>query len=649
MEGKLQYAITDGLSVQDVTKDVRTISGRSLLMPQAPFSLRALVMQLFKHTPADTLTQWGFDQPHQDDLLSRLRKDLPFISCPLSGFLDHLLTKAHGIHVKPNTRPPTRKAAPEAEATTIGSDIALTDQLLSFIGAETAATPYGALVDLPTLEDSPTPFKAVVHGQFRFQKLNIIDKFGQVVTAIDPSTGRNFITPCTSQYFSCQARPEGNDSVANSVVIEAGADNEFVQLPPIINHEARINCCFVVRDAPGAPWRPTTEWENPVWGWMVVNYPDRSLQLFYPDGSFYRELSPGRDETSLDSEWIPFEAPPTADNSAHPLLDSLVGLLHSKQNLQDCFTMISEAQDNSPHTPAQYAESLPAVTGKPIALVTTGWSLELASPPLPNQSAVIPTPPSPGLLDYQFKVKVGDKDRAYDGLVGYLDGGVGNQVNIAFDQIFTHFPAPPTVPPASKPVTVGISSDNYPPFRPFFISSLDAVDPGPAGLPNSTQYGLQWTNKLRILGTLMDPYLPVHGYSGVLPMATLRLPPWPVEAAIKKMAAFFKAGPLLLMQDVPGQYAPQYALPDGVDLKDFPVRPTPTIPLAIGGTAAEWHYLQPYPVAGAPGTEEQRLYNAYPTAPSTTTKMTLPAAPYTAVEGYLHLPGQAHHGAGSEG
>jgi hypothetical protein len=612
------------------------MSGRSLLLPQAPFSLRTLVMQLFKHTPSDQLKTLGFDKQHQNDLCDQLRAELPFISCPLSGFLDHLLTKSHGVHVKPSIRLPTQKPVPSAEAITVGGDINLTNELLQFVGSETAATPYGALVDLPNLDGKPSPFKPVVHGQFRFRKLNIVDKFGQVVAAIDPSAGRKFVMPCTSQYLSCQPLQQGTDSVANTVVLEASEKNEFVQIPPTINHEARMNCSFVVRDSPNGQWRPSTEWENPIWGWILINYPDTSLQLFYPDGSFYRELTPGRDNASQDSKWIPFQ-PPTKISGAHPQLDRLVTALGSKQNLLDFFTMVSDAQDNAPHTPAAYAENLPAITGKPLALVNAGWSIELASPPMTNQSSVLNTSPSPDLPDYKFPIQFGDADRSYDGLVGYWDGGVGNRVELAFDTIFTHYPSLPPDSTASnaskKTFTVGISSATYPTFQPFFISPLDA-DTGPHAKDKS--YNSLWTNKMRILGLLMDPYLAVHGYSGILPMTGLQLPAWPMEAAMKKMSAFFKVGPFVLANDVPSAYDSKFAIPDGVDLKDFPVRPTATIPIAIGGTAADWHYLHPYAVTDTKNKTSTE-YNAYSTVPSTTTKMTLPPAPYTAVEGYLHL------------
>ena len=61
----------------------------------------------------------------------------------------------------------------------VGLDI----DALRKIGVETDLTPYGSLVRLSDLQHSA--FKPVTHGQFRHTKLNIIDKFGQAVAAIE--------------------------------------------------------------------------------------------------------------------------------------------------------------------------------------------------------------------------------------------------------------------------------------------------------------------------------------------------------------------------------------------------------------------------------------------------------------------------------
>ena len=59
----------------------------------------------------------------------------------------------------------------------------------------------------------------------------------------------------------------------------------FVQLPPSINQDARVNADFISEDS-AKQWRHMDEWENPVRAWIVINQANASLQVFTPDGDF---------------------------------------------------------------------------------------------------------------------------------------------------------------------------------------------------------------------------------------------------------------------------------------------------------------------------------------------------------------------------
>lgn len=82
---------------------------------------------------------------------------LKFISAPLTGLTDHLLTRAGGSHVKPSVRvqgvdPPTvlDKAVLASNLKTQNTPIQINENLdieaLQMIGAESALTPYGNLM-----------------------------------------------------------------------------------------------------------------------------------------------------------------------------------------------------------------------------------------------------------------------------------------------------------------------------------------------------------------------------------------------------------------------------------------------------------------------------------------------------------------------
>jgi hypothetical protein len=169
------------------------------------------------------------------------------------------------------------------------------------MGTETGTTPYANHV---TFGDVPySPFKPVTHGQFCFTKLNVIDKFGQAVSALDPAKlNPDPLYPVISEYYQPDQLPlaDGEKVPKPNVVIKNDKDGfcRYVQLPPNLNQDARINAAFLTRDEPTPdqplpPWRPALEWESPIWGWMVVNYVEEGIQFFLPDGTFYREVRLG--------------------------------------------------------------------------------------------------------------------------------------------------------------------------------------------------------------------------------------------------------------------------------------------------------------------------------------------------------------------
>jgi hypothetical protein len=127
----------------------------------------------------------------------------------------------------------------------------------------------------------------VTHGQFRFTKPNIVDKFGQVISGIAPTaeprvpppgTMPPSLHPCLGDQV-CPGLVVGT-TLLNTVTELTAADPQlpggyplcpYVQLTPAINQAARLNAAFVepVTDSKGAftPWKTTNDWEQPVWAW----------------------------------------------------------------------------------------------------------------------------------------------------------------------------------------------------------------------------------------------------------------------------------------------------------------------------------------------------------------------------------------------
>jgi hypothetical protein len=70
----------------------------------------------------------------------------------------------------------------------------------------------------------------------------------------------------------------------------------YVQLSPAINQNARLNGSFLIQDTLDSPtktfspWREATDYENPIWGWLIVNYADNGCEFSLRSSFLYRYL-----------------------------------------------------------------------------------------------------------------------------------------------------------------------------------------------------------------------------------------------------------------------------------------------------------------------------------------------------------------------
>lgn len=78
-----------------------------------------------------------------------------------------------------------------------------------------------------------------------------------------------------------------------------------------------------------------------------------------------------------------------------------------------------------------------------------------------------------------------------------------------------------------------IEPHNFPTLTPYFIDPT-AVDPtkGPGLLKLQAE-------KFKVKTLLIDPYTPLHLYSAIQPINSLKLPGWSLEAALRNMSMFF--------------------------------------------------------------------------------------------------------------
>lgn len=146
--------------------DTRILSGRVLILPQPSFSLAAKVNQLFSDTPPQLLRPYLGDEDRQW-LLDNLAK-LSYLSCPLSGLTEGLLTLSAGAHVKPENKFITATGSENTTALEAArfDSAGLTKDNLELIANNSAFTPYSSQNDYSTA--SFCPFKPVTHGQIRY-------------------------------------------------------------------------------------------------------------------------------------------------------------------------------------------------------------------------------------------------------------------------------------------------------------------------------------------------------------------------------------------------------------------------------------------------------------------------------------------------
>ncbi|RTE71614.1 hypothetical protein BHE90_013975 [Fusarium euwallaceae] len=645
-ESKLRYLLkTQPIPSKDL-KDVRKLSGRVLMLPQPTTSLKHKIMQLFDDTPAPVLKDLLLE--NCDSMLAQIDQ-LNLLSAPLAGFTDHLITRQGGTHVKPTYRQPNRDGGgghfpqPIPEAQKWASAGNFTEADLILMGLETDLTPYGTGVSFTSDQN---PFKPVTHGQFSFSKLNIIDKFGQAVHALSPSIHglKKVLKLYTSEYLRAQQLAGQPTPVISSPSTPAGDEpsqivpglpslvrTEFAQIPPQINQLARINAEFVTLEqgskGTSSYWKPVSQSVQPVWGWVMINYANCGVQFFTHEGRFFREVRIGGPTGSMaDLNWMPDQRGLDPDKDpALKQLNNLLKRLEDKEYLKAFVGMINKAMTHMLPAPGAFAEFSSAIVGQPLALVNMGWSIELAVDAYKSHSSLggdrMPKrlAPDSGTSEddlYHFQIKLGDEEKAYDGLVGYWKAQEYPKVGdgLELDTLFTYY--------SNTSPTKMINHTNYPSFKPYYL------DPYQYG---SADYEIRHYRELQVFGALIDPFTSIHGYSSILPIRELKLSPWMWQKAFRNMTAFFHMGPLIVTKDLaidePGAASAQNSEQDaGPSRAKLPTN-----------SLAQWEWLQPHMAETGvfPGDVQVKSFEVAPVDQ----KPRFEPNPYTAIEGYLHLKG----------
>ncbi|KAF5980593.1 hypothetical protein FCOIX_4734 [Fusarium coicis] len=579
--GQWRYVIpTDtGVSLaadSAVGNDMRVISGRTEFLPEPGKTLQSRLEQLFSQTPASG----SGDERRRAEILEAVG-GLEYFSASLSGLSDHLVTLRRGHHPRP-------KADDSVVNSVLGIKANILQELEESGPAELA--PYGLSTPLsPEYTSRFSPLKPVTHGQARFTKFAIVDKFGQVVSGISLGPqGDGAMYPSISPSLSCDVLPALENECPSlywpNTVVQAertAGSCQFFQIPPRINQPARLNTHFLaplthdnIQTSKGLIRQVATEWDNPIWAWVLPNFHNHSIQVYDPDGEFVIEILLRKDMvTPSDGPNKAISRPPLTGR-----LRILVAALRDPETCSSLFDMLAGASDNVSATGADFDQALPAALGRPFCISDVGVSLELSAPPLTDASLLSCVNPERNLCDYSFPVALGNHQAAFDGLVGtFSSSGDIGKISSAFTRDEERLTM------ASNGVMNKRRDQSEHP-QPLLLN--------PYFLPGTLGGNLDEEHRKRLVtvSAIVDPKTPIHVYSGSLfPAAALSLPRWPVDNALRKMRAFFAIGPIL----VPTM--PPLADNNTTDRTADNNNAAPTVQMPLGGGEGSntWRWLQP--------------------------------------------------------
>jgi len=354
-------------------------------------------------------------------------------------------------------------------------------------------------------------------GFFTFETLWLVDAFGQYLDLIE-ANGNDQGTAVTFNPI----RGRGLVPDRNAVFDRPG---RYINQAPRVVQPSRLQLRYVDAGDDSRDLGLSAN-ANPICGWIVHNFLDRSLAFYSPAGYPIGDLVQSGTPAQPDVTWIP--TPPVA-NSPVPELNAHAKAfrdeLLKRSDRGVAFKALMKSIDDRigaidpGHDPGD--PDLAVLVGRPLALVRVRVALQLFGEPLAN-SSWRSTPVSEkgwepslrqtaNLTSLDVPIRLGREDLTNDGVIGYFDAG-----ETAFNSV--RRPAQPT--PYIKPIGGG----NY----------------------LMLNFGARSSITLTMLA---DPRVPMHATTGIFPTADVSLPSEFLDPALRRMAFTFRTGPILAARD----------------------------------------------------------------------------------------------------
>ncbi|KAF4473518.1 hypothetical protein FAGAP_13032 [Fusarium agapanthi] len=563
----------------------RAIGGRDLLHPSPGGSVANILRNSVGRLP-ESMLESVLAVAERDQIYAKMEA-IPSLACRLDGLQDQLVTLISGtVHVRPTL--PDGTAMPEAVAA--GKAAGFTADTLEMIRNHCDPLPYGDGVDPEAV------FILVTHGQVKFKKFNVIDKFGRGVEVVD---GDGLMPSISSVYQPSSCVVDGKETP--NVVVSNRDNCEYFQIPPSINQPARLFNTYLKPGVTGqSTWRPCGEWEDPVCGYIMYNSADLSLQGFTSAGDLRAEILISESNTTAKAAHV--YQPPMSDGLFEPpltdtaeqwktnILDDFIQSLKTEHYALRMIEILGDASSCMAPPAESYSSVMNAAFGRPFALAIAGWSIELNHEELQPQTSPrnLAGKSHQKLSDYDLPLHLGLKEYSDDGLATYMPLRSDAPTQPDFGKIFTFWTS-------GVPETDLNEDFACHPIHPSSLPTLKArhVDlfEGRHLLEVDDMIKRRQEQILPFC-LLVDVFHPVKAQTGVLPPSSLALPDWAMQQALRKIRLCYRAGPFLFQEDPlkslsptgAEETPPPSAAGDGVHV--------PVVPYG------KWSWLQPYIVDG---------------------------------------------------
>lgn len=360
-----------------------------------------------------------------------------------------------------------------------------------------------------------TKFHGIYEGEFYFTDIIVYDKFGRTLLLIlsnDSFSGNSGVYSAKNFRFirdrQLLPNPKAEIMDASFTAEQKPRTTQPMRLDVLFaDHRTDAHIMGEEKDV------------QPVGGFLIPNHLNHSLLLFTPDGGRAGEL---RLVKSLEAgkyvHWASASDEPldllTLSREAPCLYNFILSMKAKSENdFHEFMETIDHILWTTSPLKARSEYGLSILAGRPLALARVAFKLSLDGPVMQDAGwEGTFRKIRPPFLDYTYELRLGNPIIRRDGLIGYFEE---NQYD-TFHSTMTQ---------------KGLQSD--------FIHEIGPLESG------DNYIHLKINEEPLCTTLLLDPTLPFHSFTGLLPVKETSLPPHTWEKAMSAIELSFRMGPIL--------------------------------------------------------------------------------------------------------